>query len=102
LYGSTKLPVETGLVSGVAGRTGGLDEQQQAAIAVDLYSNHALNVAGSCPLAPQLLPAPGPEMGLAGRQGAFQGQRVHPGQHEHLTALRVLEDGGDQALFVEF
>jgi hypothetical protein len=43
-----------------------------------------------------------PVDGAAGVDGELQGVGVHPGEHEHIIArIRILRDGGDEAVGVE-
>ena len=56
-----------------------------------------LPVATGFALAPQLLAGARPVTDLAAGEGFFQRGAVHPGQHQHLAAVVLLGDGGDQA-----
>ena len=97
-----KAPVETAPAAGVAGDAAGLFhlEEEGVAVAVQADLPHPLDVAGGLALGPQAPARAGPVHGDAAAQGLGQGLSVHPGEHEHLAAVGVLGDGGDQALFV--
>ena len=91
-------PVEAGAVAGVAGpgpRLVHLD-QQRVAVAVVADAPDVLTVARRLPLAPELLPAPAPEPGAPGLEGAAEGLGVHPGEHEDGPVGGVLDDGAHQ------
>src|SRR5262249_36170094 len=57
-----------------------------------------LHVAGFLALAPQALARARPVHRLAALDAFLQRVAVHPGHHEHSTALGVLRHGGDQAV----
>src|SRR3990172_5176287 len=100
-HGRRSLPVvhsavEAGPLAGVAGGTELVDANEQhvcVAVGPDLLD--VLDVAGGLPLAPPLLPGAAPE------HRSPQRLPVHPGQHEDLAVLGVLDDRGDQAPVVE-
>src|SRR6516165_571593 len=39
---------------------------------------------------------------MAGAQALRDGFGIHPGEHQHLTGVVLLGDGGDEAVLVEF
>ena len=59
-------------------------------------SSTASVFAGRLALAPELLPRAAPEPRLAGLARAAQRLLVHPGEHQHAAARRVLDDRGRQ------
>src|SRR5918997_6067383 len=95
--GDLQLAVEAAALAGVAGRALLVDEhQQRVAVAVQAHVADPLAVPGGLALHPVLAPAARPVGGPAGGQGAVQRLVVHPGDHEHLTGVVLLDDGGDQ------
>src|SRR3712207_8864366 len=92
--GDLQLAVEAGPLAGVAGRALLVDEEQQrVAVAVQADVADPLAVPGGLPLHPVLAPAARPVGGPAAGQGAAQRLVVHPGDHEHLTGVVLLEIG---------
>src|SRR5918998_1428918 len=92
-----QLAVEAGPLAGVAGRALLVDEDQQGVtVAVQPDVADPLPVSGGLALDPVLAPAARPVRGPAGGQRATQRLVVHPGDHEHLTGVVLLDDGGDQ------
>ena len=90
--------MEAAALAGVAGRALLVDEhQQRVAVAVQPDVAHPLPVARRLALHPVLAPAARPVGGPAGGQGAVQRLVVHPGEHQHLAGVVLLDDGGDQA-----
>src|ERR671921_1078400 len=95
--GDLQLAVEAGALAGVAGRPLLVDEdQQRVAVAVQADVADPLAVPGGLALHPVLAPAARPVGGPAGGEGAVQRLVVHPGDHEHLTGVVLLDDGGDE------
>src|SRR5918997_2885137 len=95
--GDLQRAVEAGALAGVAGRALLVDQDQQGvAVAVQPDVADPLAVAGGLALHPVLAPAARPVGGPAGGEGAAQRLVVHPGDHEHLTGVVLLDDGGDQ------
>src|SRR4051794_21671946 len=93
--GDLQLAVEAGALAGVAGRPLLVDEdQQRVAVAVQADVADPLAVPGGLALHPVLAPAARPVGGPARGQGAAQRLVVHPGDHEHLTGVVLLDDGG--------
>src|SRR4051794_27838770 len=93
-----QLAVEAGALAGVAGRALLVDEhQQRVAVAVHPHAAHPLAVARRLPLHPVLAPAARPVGGAAGGQGPVQRLVVHPGEHQHLTGVVLLDHRGHQA-----
>ena len=75
---------------------------QRVAVAVRRDRHHMLHIAARLALAPQLLPGTGPEAGALFPQCDVQTFGVHIRHGEHLFRVKILHDGGDQPLFVEF
>src|ERR671916_2904382 len=95
--GDLQRAVEARALAGVAGRSLLVDEhQQRVAVAVQAHVADPLAVSGGLPLHPVLAPAARPVSGPAGGEGAAQRLVVHPRDHEHLTGVVLLDDGGDQ------
>src|SRR3954452_19705439 len=89
--------VEAGPLPRVAGRALLVDQdQQRVAVAVQAHLADPLPVPGGLALHPVLAPAAGPVGGPPGGKGAVQRLVVHPGEHEHLSGVVLLDDGGDQ------
>src|SRR5206468_72424 len=73
-------------------------EQERVAIAVRVHAVDVLGVARRLALAPQNLARARPEMALAGPQCRIEGLAIHPGDHQHLAGLRLLDDGGNETV----
>ncbi len=87
----------------MAGRAGLLYAQQhRVLITIDEHLDDALGVAACLPLAPELAAAAGVVPRVAALNRARQRLRVHMGEHQHLAARVIGDDGADQALLVEF
>src|SRR3954454_2304317 len=96
--GHLQRPVEAGALAGVARRALLVDEEQQrVAVAVQPDVAHPLAVAGGLPLDPVLAAAARPVRRPPGRERAAQRLVVHPGEHQHLAGVVLLDDGGDEA-----
>src|SRR4051794_28069138 len=92
-----QLPVEAAALAGVAGRALLVDQQQQGvAVAVQPDVAAPLPGTGGLSLPPVLLAAARPVGGPAGAEGAVQRLVVHPGDHQHLAGVVLLDDGGDE------
>src|SRR3954453_22447722 len=95
--GDPQRPVEAPPLPGAAGRALLVDEdQQRVAVAVQPHLADPLPVSGGLALHPVLAAAARPVRRPACRQGAVQRLVVHPREHEHLTGVVLLDDGGDQ------
>src|SRR3954447_8875689 len=95
--GDLQLAVEAGALAGVAGRPLLVDEdEQRVAVAVQPDVADPLAVAGGLALHPVLAPAARPVGGPARGEGAAQRLVVHPGQHQHLSGVVLLDDGGHE------
>src|ERR1035437_5888019 len=93
--------VEAGSCAGVAGRADLIDpDKQRVAVAVQRHGLDVLRVARGVALAPVLAATAGPERHPARRQGAMKSLIVHPADHEHLTAVVLLDDGTHQSVAV--
>ena len=95
--------VEAGLRAGVAGGAVLVHpDHQGVVVTVGGDVDDVLHCAGGLPLPPQLLAGAAPETGALLLNGDFQALPVHIGQGQHLAALPVHHNGGDEALFVKF
>src|SRR5690349_19192109 len=93
--------VEARARAGVAGGADLVDaHEQRVAVAVERHRLDALVVAARVPLAPVLLTAARPEGHAALGEGPAQRLVVHPAEHQHLAAVVLLDDRGDQAMGV--
>ena len=77
-------------------------DYQRVAVTVSGNVHDVLDVAAGFAFAPQFLPGAGPEAGTAFLHGDFKALTVHVGQGQHLFALGVHHNGGDQTVGVEF
>ena len=75
-------------------------DEEGVPVAVGLDGFDLLDVAGLLALLPHLLPAPGPEVGVARLLHELHGLLVGPGDHEHLVGDVVLDHDGDQSFVI--
>jgi hypothetical protein len=86
----------------VAGDTHLLDpDQETVAVAVGGHRADMLDVAGGLALLPVAAAGATPEPGAAGGEGAPDGLRVHPGDHQDGAVGVVLDNRREQAGGVE-
>ena len=77
-------------------------QQDGVRVAIDVNFAHFLHVAGFLAFAPKLFSAAAEIAGPAGAKGFFICLAIHPGKHQHLPAIGILSDCGNQAVrFVE-
>src|SRR6266508_3886677 len=94
--------MEAASMAQVTGRADLVDpDEQDVTVAVHPDLLHVLDVAAGLALAPQLVPRTAPEHGPALVQGPLHRFPAHPGHHQHLAVLGVLDDGREQASIVE-
>jgi len=87
----------------MAGGAGLLDlDEQNILIAIDGDGFDGLDVPAGFAFEPELISAAAEEMGFAGLDGFFEGIAVHPGHHEDLAGIDVLNDGGNKPAGIEF
>src|SRR5207249_10718603 len=86
--------------------TGGADlfdlNQERVAVAVERDVLDLLHMAASLAFHPELPARAAPEIGLAGFDGFFKRSAVHPGHHQNAARFLFLNNGGNQAVRVEF
>ena len=75
--------------------------EQRVPVTVGVERLDVLDVPGRLALRPRLAARARPEVGHAARQRRFHGRSVHPGNHEELAGVGLLDHGGDQALGIE-
>ena len=75
-------------------------QQQDIAVTIRADSPDALEVAGLFALAPQPLTRSRPVYRVPAGHRFQQGLAVHPGEHHHASARRLLRDGRDHAVLV--
>ena len=91
------------LITFVACRAGLFDlDEQHVAVAIERDVLDGLRVAAFFAFHPEFPARAAPEMGLAGGDGGFERGAVHPGHHEDATGAVLLDDGGDEAIGIEF
>ena len=91
--------VKAGALTGVAGRTGGLDQGEHGVeVAVEAQLANALDVAGGLPLVPELLARTAPEMRITRAPGHFERLLVHICQHKDRPICDILDDRWHQAI----
>ena len=73
-------------------------EKNGIGVAVDGNFANELNVSRFFALHPELLPGPAPIVSFSGLESFVPGQLVHIRQHEHLPALKALDDHGKQTV----
>ena len=97
-------PEEAAAAPGVAGDAAGLVDLQQdrVVVAVKADFQHFLGVAGFLALVPQLAPRTRPIHGFASFHRQLQRFAIHPGEHQHIAARRILGDDRGEALLVPF
>ncbi|CNV93916.1 Uncharacterised protein [Mycobacterium tuberculosis] len=80
--------------------TADLVNRQQYGVAVTIQAHrvNVLGVAGRRALDPLFGTGSRIVSGLTGLQGTGQGLVVHPGNHQHVTAAPLLDDGGNQSV----
>lgn len=94
---------EAALVAGVAGSADLLDFKEEGiGVAIGGPADDLLGVAAGFALDPEFLPGAAPVVHEAGLESGLEGGGVHPGHHEDAARLGVLNDGGDEAVGVEF
>ena len=71
--------------------------EDRVAVAVIADFPDILEMTGTLPLIPELLPAAAEEPGAACPEGEPQGLLVHIAQHENLSAVFILDYGRYQA-----
>ena len=76
-------------------------QEQGVAITIEAGGDDLLPVTRCLTLAPELLAGARPVTGKARAQGFFKRSLVHPGQHEYFVRIKLLRDGGDQAILIE-
>jgi len=76
--------------------------EQRVLVAVVQDLLYALNIAGRLALLPELVTRAAPETRQAALHGPLQRLSVHVRHHQDLTGPPVLDDGGDEALFIVF
>ena len=69
-------------------------------IAVEINASHPLQVPALLPFFPQLFARAAPIVRVPRFEGEAVCLLVHVGLHEHFSALEILRDGADEALFV--
>src|SRR5690606_26574781 len=85
--------LETGPGAGVARGSDLVDlDEQRITVAVEADALDVLSMAGRVALAPVLSAGAGPEGHAAAGEGATQRLVVHPGEHEHLAGVVLLDD----------
>jgi hypothetical protein len=73
-------------------------DKQSVAVAVYPYLTNSQTVAGGFALGPELLPAATEKGHVTGLQGFLQSFVVHVAQHEHLSAIPVLDNRWNQPI----
>ena len=92
---------EAGFGIGVTGGSGRVDQEEECiGVAVDADVDYPLRVARGRAFSPVFLPAAAPKDGFAKLQGTLQRAGVHVCHHQHFMGLRVLDNCGNQAVFV--
>src|SRR5690606_15460926 len=76
-------------------------QEDHVAIAIGPDLGHRLHVAGLLALAPEAPARARPIHRAAGARGLFQRLAVHPRDHQDPRAVRLLGDGGHQAVAIE-
>src|SRR5215467_14923327 len=72
--------------------------QEAVTVAVGMNRNHSQPVSGSLALGPQLVAGTAEECHISILARAFECKLVHKAQHQDLSRVRILNDGGDKAL----
>lgn len=98
------LAVKAGAALGVAATPAVLFDPQDEGVlvAIGQQFDDFLELAARGTFVPELLAAAAPIHGLSFFDGLAQGFRVHVGQHQGGTGLRVQSHGRDQAIGIEF
>src|SRR5262249_56677771 len=76
-------------------------DEQRVAVAVGEDGLDVLHMPGRLALRPRLAARARPEVCQAAPERRLHGGAVHPGDHQELTGVRLLDDRGNQALGVE-
>src|SRR5262245_29845240 len=76
-------------------------DEQRVAVAVGEDGLDVLHVPGRLALRPRLSARARPEVGQAAPECRLHGRPIHPGDHQDLAGVRLLDDCGNQALGVE-
>jgi hypothetical protein len=93
---------ETRQATGVTGNTYLLNlEQQGITVAIELNAVQFLAVTRLLAFTPQSTTTARPVTGISRIEAFTKRSLVHPGKHEHSTALIILGYRSEQALFVE-
>src|SRR5674476_446804 len=91
--------IEAGASAGMAGRADLVDaDEQRVTVTVQRDGLDILRVARRVALAPVLAAAAGPVSHPSRRQRAMKRLIVHPADHEHLTAVVLLNDSTHEAV----
>ena len=77
-------------------------DQKAVGIAVVKNLSDFLYVSRDLPFLPEFFSGAGIEMGQAGFHGFSDRLPVHPGHHQDFSAFHILNNGGDQTIWIEF
>ena len=93
---------EARALAGVTGHTLLVNlDQERVAVAVGVDRLHVLDVARRLTLPPGRAARAGPEVRDTARQGGLDGRAVHPGEHQELASVGLLDDRRQEALSIE-
>lgn len=73
-------------------------DQDDVLVAVGADRLDVLHVSAAFALEPEFVTASAEEVGFAGFDRLGERVLVHPGHHQYLAGLVILDDGGDQAV----
>ena len=76
-------------------------KKKRIAVAVQSPIDHGHYVAAGIALVPVFFAAAAPENHFSAFDGSAERLFVHPGHHEHVVLVGVLNDGGNQKLVAE-
>ncbi len=95
--------IETRAATGVTGRPGRMDaHKKRIGVAIGADFDDFLHVARCLAFVPERATRARPEPRLAAFERALERFGVHPGHHQDIAAFGILNDGGNQAVRVEF